>query len=234
MTEDPKLPSIDEHLKSAIGRFNSAVVKRFQSAREGAEASKLGNAIAELILPTVREPGGKLEGNQLTELFSRLAARELKVDLELALQAKLANELLPNFAEASRRSLQLAELSQRSEPTPQVKKFLRRVSRCYILQFNPETFIMCRAALEKAIDARFASSSEVDQPPTRHLQIMDAGQRGWLGNMSAKDLSTKVRARGDTAVHKDPFAVGNSFETIELTLQAIGFLSNGTRVGEDT
>ncbi len=233
MAKKERTTDIDVHLQNAILAFERDVRAQYASRREADVSWRLGTRIAEIILPAVIEPAGHLDGAESVELFNELGRHDLQKDLEWALQAKLARDLQPQFGGVSRRALDLVKISLRVEPTEPVRKFLRRISRCYLLDLQPETIVMCRAAFEVAINSRYRREGvefpAETKPPfakTMKARIESASGMGWLGSLRPNQLFSAVWLRGNKAAHEDPSAVGGAIESIALTVEAIKFLAS--------
>jgi hypothetical protein len=96
----------------------------------------------------------------------------------------------------------------------QAAVFLKLVSRCYIWGFAPECVILCRSALERAIDKCVPNVSGLQK------QIDAAFDKGIIDKATQR-LAHDVRIRGIKAVHYDPQATQDVLGTIRDTLTVI-------------
>jgi hypothetical protein len=143
------------------------------------------------------------------------ASHEVRAKAELELAWRFTDE----SDQMAGRCVQLAGLLLKQRPSERVLRFVRRLGRCYIAGFFPESIMICRSILENAID------EELD----RRRVFVDGNMKSKIKALyesGAISEHTRVRAatvweRGNTAIHKDPEAVGNAFETIRSVLQLL-------------
>lgn len=217
--------NIDGFIQTGISEFEIDVKERYADPDLADKVWKLAELIAQRLHKDV-EGLIASDGSSWSELRVALAAHELDEDLELALQARLAWHLQPSFKDAATRCWQLAELLPRAAPPQVVKRFLTRVARCYLLDFVPECLVMCRAALENGINARYRVEKvpfprNAEGVETMRLKLAAAKEAGWLKSISVDALHADVWLRGSKAAHGDPLAVGDALGAIRLTVQAL-------------
>src|SRR5438105_15287060 len=61
------------------------------------------------------------------------------------------------------RVMQLARLAKPIDTQPRVVGFLTRVSRCFLYGFDAECAIMCRAAIDSALESEISRVDPLDQ-----------------------------------------------------------------------
>jgi len=134
------------------------------------------------------------------------------------LEIDVAWEFCVETRAMARRALELARLVVTVQPNASVMGFLRRLSRCYIAGFHPECIILCRGVLENAM---IAAATSKNQPRTSmSAMITNAHTRGWLSEQNAS-AAREIWRRGNRAVHEDPEAIKEAFETIVLTTKVL-------------
>src|SRR4030042_2827491 len=117
--------------------------------------------------------------------------------------------------------------------TPTVKDFLRLVMRSYLWGFDTESVILCRSAMEKAFENRvtYEMCEKYFGPPhggdySLQARVIVAKREGMLNDEIA-EIATKIRLRGNTALHRDPNATKNIYETITDTIRVISVITDG-------
>lgn len=120
-----------------------------------------------------------------------------------------------------RRCLHLVDWALTHEPNPTVLQFLRRVGRCYIVGFGPETVVMCRAALENGVN-EVIKARHIVVPSKADRSEMKAKLDSLLGRKLISKSGTAdawaVWLRGSKAAHEDAHATQQVFETVTKTL----------------
>lgn len=232
-------PDIDVSLQGGIDMFERDVSLLWDNPADARALSKFADNIAKLIHDDVAELSSSRDGSGWVKLREVLSEHELREDLDYALQARLAWHLLPSFVSAGERCWHLIALVKKTSPPEQARRFLSRVTRCYLLGMDPECLVMCRGALENAVNARYATE-QVAFPknstgyPSMKARLELAEKKEWLGSATAQDLHSVVWLRGSKAAHGDPLAVGDPLAAITLTLQAIGGLNPPPEVTDAT
>ena len=117
------------------------------------------------------------------------------------------------------RALELTEFLLDSEPPEEVVRFVRRLTRCFVLGLHPECVVLCRAILETALKAGYRTRG-AGAPGGLAQKISKAEAEGWLST-DARRAATTVRVRGNKAVHDDPTATEDVLGTIQLTVQVL-------------
>ena len=221
---------IDGYLQSGIDEFEEAVKARYATSEDADSVWRVAERVAQLVHEDVQLMAVKKEDPAWSEIRLMLGELDLGEELDYALQARLASHICPSFSDAATRCWELADLLRRAHPPETVQRFLDRVTRCYLLDFTPECLVMCRGALENAVNARYAVEG-VDFPrnsygqPTMRVRLVEAERRNWLPRSIAQALHSDVWMRGSTAAHGDPSAVGNALGAIKLTMAALETLN---------
>lgn len=222
--------NIDEYLHDAVGRYVAEMRSRDEHSELALPAYEIGADIARRLLRDVIELNTQSTKNLWVDFQDALAGLEMVEAAECALQVSLVQHLLPSFDRVAKRCWELGFLAKQHDSSEGARRFLRRVSRCYLLDLVPECLVMCRAALENAVIAKLDALPDGQHipkagPVTMRTRLDALASAGWLSGVSATDLHTKVWSRGSKAAHADPEAVGSPLESIGLTLLAIAELS---------
>lgn len=135
-----------------------------------------------------------------------------------AIALRIAPWLLPDFNDATTRSVAIAQLVLKEEPTEPVGRYLKRLARCYIAGFDSECVILCRAVVENAVSARFEREGH-PMPSQMRARVSLARTKGWLSRENEKGVMD-VWVRGNKAIHADPELVKDVTGTLRLTLTA--------------
>ena len=153
-------------------------------------------------------------------------------------------EAMGILSTARERFRNLLMLLRDRRPSLPAKGFLQRVARCYLLGFDPECVVMCRAVLDCEFSDRVVDDDKVSEwwewykdtlegrkyrgkkPPYGQLwaRIQAARYTGLITeeNCTAAD---KVRLDGNDAVHAGP-ANYDPLEYIEKTIQVLDALAS--------
>jgi hypothetical protein len=144
------------------------------------------------------------------------------------IQIAVAWEYAAGTAEKARRCATLARLAIAGAPREAVLRFLARISRCYVLGFNAECVVMCRAALENGVKERF-DRQRIPLPATPEgkssmgTRLAAARRFGWLSDRAEADASSLWK-RGSKVVHDDPDLVADPLPSIQATMQVLAEL----------
>jgi len=152
------------------------------------------------------------------------------------LEAYFAENLIEKIEEAAKRLMSLENdlyYVRTIRLTPAVKDFLRLVRRSYLWGFDTECVILCRSAMEKALENRvtYEICEKYFGPPrgggySLQDRIIAAKQEGILNDETA-EIATNIRLRGNTALHEDPNATKDIYGTITDTIRAISVITDG-------
>jgi hypothetical protein len=219
--------NVDNYLLTGIEMFEEDAQGRYEKSEDAKAAWAIGEHVAKLLHQDVETLSTTSREGIWADLREAFASADLMEDIELAVQARLAYHMMPSYEQAARRCWALSELVRRVDPAPASKAFLIRVARCYLLDFVPECLVMCRGALENAVNARYAREDEppaLGPKPTMRMKLNLAENAGWLPSARADALFGEVWLRGSKAAHGDPNAVGNALGAIRLTMAALGDL----------
>ena len=132
-----------------------------------------------------------------------------------SLTISLTETAVCDVAGQAMRHIQLLDLLLKEEPPRSVHRYLRLVSRCFLSGFEAECVICCRSAIDEALQE--ALTEEGCSIPAR---IMAARKHGLLSDEGQKK-ALEVVSRGNKAVHGDPYATRDVFETLQYTLAVI-------------
>jgi hypothetical protein len=152
------------------------------------------------------------------------------------LEAYFAENSIEKIEEAAKRLMSLENdlcYVRKIRLTPAVKDFLRLIRRSYLWGFDTESVILCRSAMEKALENRvtYEMCEKYFGPPrgggySLQDRIIAAKQEGILNDETA-EIATNIRLRGNTALHKDPNATKDIYGTIKDTIRAISVITDG-------
>jgi hypothetical protein len=139
-----------------------------------------------------------------------------------ATEVLLARRLVPDVGEAADRCFRLGSYVIHHPPSEPVRKYLARLSRCYLAGYDAECVMLCRAVLENAVNERFQRSGTT-APESMRQRLDKAVTSGWMSDKERGDAWT-VWIRGNKVIHSDPELVRDVLGTIELTLAIAGTL----------
>ena len=147
-----------------------------------------------------------------------------------AVQIKVAWELCTDSDGKADRCLELAQEVLADQPGPEVLKFIRRLTRCYVAGFFPECVILCRGVLENAVKEKFKRHS-IPLPATAEGEssmktiLLAAHTLGWLSTQAHTDAWIVWR-RGSKALHEDLDATKDTQGTVQMTVSVLRELYN--------
>jgi hypothetical protein len=193
-----------------------------------------------------RTPGGKALGDaDLEEVMPLLRDIAANRQVKDRIAIELATEATAQLRGASARARRLVGMIRARSLSFRASGFVERATQLYIWGFEPETAIMCRAALEAALLNRLVDTIDPDTASPALVEmirlagehgILDRfapplGKSGW-GARRGSPLwrAMRVRAAGNHAAHEQPGfqsdanASPNAFETIRdlsLVLRAL-------------
>lgn len=219
---------LDEFLHTAVHMFQDAR-RDYWREHENEKILKIVDEAGENIVAAGLSLFGDREDTEtliMLKLAKNLTAIETIDELvRERIQLELALEFSGRTAEMAERCLELARLFATAAPNEQVMRFVRRLSRSYIAGFFPETIILCRGVLENGVKDVF-NRKNVSLPSEMRLRLEWAERAKWIAPHTRNKAWT-VWQRGNTAVHKDPEAVGDALGTIEMTVAALEELYAG-------
>lgn len=138
------------------------------------------------------------------------------------LELALSRTFIPQAHEMAQRAQELAACVIQRRPAEHVSRFLARVSRCYIVGFDSECVVMCRAVLDTALVEVF--DREQIQLPGRMRERLDAAKSmRWL-TAAGVENAWAVWHRGNKAIHQDPDAVQDVLGTVQATMVVLSEL----------
>jgi hypothetical protein len=189
------------------------------------QITRFADGLAGLLLGDVESLARAYDLVAWDAILTDLKARGLLIDLEHALQIKLARKYASTSRLKSERSVELATVVVRATPDPVILEYLARLSRCYILDLRAETVILCRAVLENAVKRKYDRVG-VSPPKDRQGRVTMASRlqgavdHGWIGERVRGDCQA-IWLRGSKAVHNDPDAVKDVLGTLTMTMTAV-------------
>jgi len=147
------------------------------------------------------------------------------------IQVAVAWEFANETDAMAKRCLEVTTEVLQQPPAEPVLRFLRRVTRCYVAGFYPETVILCRAVLENALAEKY--EREKRPFPTvpsgkseMSARLEKAEALGWLSRR-ARNGAWTVWKRGSKTVHEDPTVTAAALETIQMTMALLAELYAG-------
>jgi len=211
-TPDPDTevnPNIMQHVRDT----DELARKIWRASAELTTTADLANFYS-----TAGNPARHLDG--MPAGYKQLALEELEIGC--------AYESTDDIEEQAERCLELCEHTLRVRPNTAVSRYLRRLARCYVVGFFPECVMLCRSVLENGIKEKF-DQKKIPLPATAQgrsvmsVNIEAARQFKWLSDPSAKQAMVIWR-RGSKAVHEDPEATSEVWDTIRSTMQILNEL----------
>lgn len=225
----PRRGSLANTLTSAALRYE----KRLDDHIHGAAGDELGAELVQLVremTSTLLESGNSLVRLPSEELGAKLAIErlgrpEVPRRLLMHLELQVARSFTLATDEMAERCVELARLVVTNHPGSAVQRFLQRLGRCYVAGFFPETIIMCRAALENALNDKFGRERKPfpgapeGRSPMR-AKLRRAEELGWLTRQQSNEAFA-VWERGSKAAHNDPEATKAVLATVESTMSLL-------------
>lgn len=216
-------PNLDHYIDDAFDNYRAALDSMWDDPEHGARINAAAERIASILVE--RSVSLIVESDGWAGVAETLADVGLIDDVMLALRLKVGQEFLPTTKLLAGRVLDLTKTTVKAAPNESVRRFLIRVSRCYICGFDNECVIVCRAVVENSVkdafDRRKRSLPLAANGRSEMNQRLDAALNfGWL-SPAARDAARTVWFRGNKAVHADPEAVTDSLDTILLTVKVL-------------
>jgi hypothetical protein len=148
--------------------------------------------------------------------------------IEESISIKLSLDFLDKIDEGASRVMDLFRIAICLSPKKPTKKFLDRVSNCYIWGFDSECVILCRSVIDTAfrdkITYEICESTPGKRDDNRHFTLEDriiaAFNKGYIDE-NTKNMAVDIRVRGNKAIHDQPDITKNVFETIKKTMIVI-------------
>jgi hypothetical protein len=153
------------------------------------------------------------------EVIRTAESSGISQQLAESVEIQIGTETVNRLFDAPQRCLELTTHILVVQPAEAVQRYLSRLGRCYIAGFLPECVILCRAVLENAVNEALARrGGEGAKPRGSMSERLSRCQRaGWIDAGRRKDAAT-IWKRGSKAVHEDPHATSDAFDTIVLTM----------------
>lgn len=178
-------------------------------------ATKIVEASDDLVL-TQDSPDPRFDW-QSTQAIIR--ALELSSEVREKVEILLAWRFAGTTDQMAERCLELVAVFLSRRPSERVVRFMRRLGRCYIAGFFPEAIMVSRGVLENSVDEAIARRSIKTDGKMRSK--LDALVENQALTEDTKAKAWIVWTRGSAAVHKDPEAVGQPLETIEMVMSVL-------------
>jgi len=151
----------------------------------------------------------------------------------------VAHDVLDRLDDSSARVAELLNLVQMYQLNERTAAYLARVTRLYVYGFDVEALVMCRAALEAALqdalpDEQLAEAGfkKSGREYTLATRISAAGRAGYF-NRRRKELAHSLREAGNHALHTAPGflhdRVGDALEAISGLAELLAALSDTDR-----
>lgn len=148
-----------------------------------------------------------------------IEALELSSEVRAKAEILLAWRFAATTDQMAERCLELAEILLEQHPSERVLRFMRRLGRCYVAGFMPESIMVSRSVLENVVNeavARRALRTDGKMSSKLDALLADSGL-----SSEARAEAWTVWQRGNTAIHKDPESVGQPLETIRMVLRVL-------------
>lgn len=190
-------------------------------------AHHVGEKIGDLVLEATEELWHATLSDQFRRDLEKLKDHEFVLEpIELALVGKTCMEV----REQARRCLELAQVVVETRPAEPVRRYLRRLSRCYVAGFEPEVVVICRAVFENALkDAfnrkRLPLPQDEKGRSTMSVRIRAAVRFGLLPEELERD-AVAVWKRGSKAAHEDPKVTKDILGTLRMTMSLVSALNS--------
>ena len=216
--------SLDEAIQRALDDFDAGIRSGLTTTERGEQAVKEADAYA-AVLHALSENLTTADYDDITAHATLIQSQQLTGPAMALLEVRLARGYVPAASHLYRRCFELLSCIVEVEPTERVRRFLHRVSRCFLLGLEPETIILCRSVLESAVEERLDDTRRKGVREAAHGASMKVkidllhGQ-GWITDDSRR-AAMVIWERGNAAIHKDPEAVGNAIEIIRKLVEVL-------------
>jgi hypothetical protein len=223
-------PDLDSLIDDAVDTF------RGDSQRwDDAELGKFINELADKLAAYLLDSAESLVGGDHADLL-----RKIPTDLPTnptfpyyaqifeALQLRLAGKYLGSTRQMAERAFELLTMVIGGSPKEQVRRFLSRVARCYILGLAPECAVFARASVENALNEKYHVAgtpwprNDKGESPVS-VRIARANEIGWLSESAARD-AREIWTRGSKSAHADPDIVQQARDTVSAATRVLNEL----------
>jgi hypothetical protein len=126
----------------------------------------------------------------------------------------LAGRWIGEIGDAAHRLFDLWGLVISARPCPASQQFLRRVSRCYVAEFDTECIILCRGVLDTAF-------RELSLETGTLKKRIDAAAEANRISAKVERAANDVRVRGNKAIHDEPDLQVDALDVIRDTLTVV-------------
>ena len=219
---------LDTLLEIIIQEYETDRERYWSDDENAARLRKVADRLAHIVVDSSEDTVLRMPDGATDTPWAGL--QEIIRDFELSdeIRAKVEIIVAWRFATDNRaiaeRCLQLADLALRQRPSERILRLLRRLGRCYVAGLYPETTMICRGVLENVVDDALGRL-QLTMSERMRDKLATLVTHGALSPERQRDAWT-VWQRGNTAIHKDPEAVGHAFETIKLTMNTLVALSS--------
>jgi hypothetical protein len=224
-------PDLDSLIDDAVDNFRSDS-QRWDDPEVGKFINETADKLAEYLLTSAESLVGGDRAELLRRIPTDLPTNNTKfpfyAQIFEALQLRIAGKYLGSTHEMAERAFELLTMVIVGSPKEQVRRFLARVARCYILGLAPECAVFSRAAVENALDEKYHLTStpwprnDKGESPVS-LRIAKAKDSGWLSESVAKDAK-EIWTRGSKSAHADPEIVRQARETVSAATRVLNEL----------
>jgi hypothetical protein len=147
--------------------------------------------------------------------------------LVIEMARECADESIPR---AANRLFVLAGLLQEVGPSERALRFLRRVAKCFVWAFDAECVIMCRGAIDAALEEAVPDRKCRPKPGGGiglKERIECARELGWLSSDAMRDDADRIREAGNRILHDNPEQELRPVEMIRKTLTVLSAIDRG-------
>jgi hypothetical protein len=139
---------------------------------------------------------------------------------------------------AEERFWKLIELVRPTNTSKRARRFLRRVSRCFLYDMHPECVVMCRGAIDVELESEVSNdlcAKILASQPARHFTLADriavATQSGRL-TFEVAEAARRVQREGNAIVHHDADRVDDAYPYIRGVIAVLAELDAALGSGE--
>lgn len=223
-------PDLDSRLDDAIDNFRIDS-RRWDDPVSGRVINELADQAAGFLFTAAHT---MVAGSEATKLRSVPDTFPTNADFPFypqvfeAIQIRIAGAYLENTRQMTERCFDLLRFVVAAAPKEQVRGFLARVARCYVLGLAPECAVFCRASVENALNEKYHATgtewprNEKGESPGP-LRIQFAHDKGWLSS-DAASVARTIWTRGSKSAHADAALLKDARDTVAGTSRVIGEL----------
>lgn len=223
-------PDLDSRLDDAIDNFRIDL-GRWDDPEAGRLINELADQAARFLFSAAHHMVVDSQASQLRSVPDKFPTNPdfpFYAQVFEAIQLRIAAAYLENTKQMTERCFDLLRFVVTAAPREQVRGFLSRIARCYVLGLAPECAVFCRAAVENALNEKYHATGTVWPRNERGespgpLRIQFAHEKGWLSDKAASSART-IWTRGSKSAHADVTLLRDARDTVAATSQVIGEL----------